>query len=61
MDIKNIVDTAKDLVEEHKDDLKARAPGLTEDLAELKDVAQRDGSVWDKATAAVEAPAAPAE
>ena len=38
MDIKNIVDKAKDFVEEHKDDLKERGEGLKEDLAELKEL-----------------------
>lgn len=66
MDIKKIVDKAKDFVEEHKDDLqlKERAAGLKEDLGELKDIAQGEGSLADKAKAAVEAvkdPGAPGE
>lgn len=66
MDIKKIVDKAKDFVEEHKDDLhlKERAEGLKEDLGELKDIAQGEGSLADKAKAAVEAvkdPGAPGE
>lgn len=64
MDIKNIVDKAKDFVEEHKDDLKERGEGLKEDLAEVKEIAQGEGSLMDKAKAAVEAvkdPGAPGE
>lgn len=64
MDIKNIVDKAKDFVEDHKDDLKERGEGLKEDLAEVKDIAQGEGSLMDKAKAAVEAikdPGAPGE
>jgi hypothetical protein len=57
MDMKNLVDKAKDLVEERKD-------GLPEDLKELKDIAQGEGSLMDKAKDAVEAlkdPGAPGE
>jgi len=57
MDMKNLVDRAKDLVEERKD-------GLNEDIAELKDIAQGEGSLLDKAKDAVEAikdPGAPGE
>jgi hypothetical protein len=66
MDIKNLVDKAKDFVGGHKDELhlKERAEGLKEDVAELKDIAQGEGSVMDKAKAAVEAikdPGAPGE
>ncbi len=64
MDIKNLVDKAKDFVEEHEDELKKRGAGLKDDLAELKDIAQGDGSLIDKAQAAVEAvkdPGAPGE
>jgi hypothetical protein len=66
MDIKNLVDKAKDFVEDHKDDLhlKERKEGLKEDLGELKDIAQGEGSLMDKAKAAVEAvkdPGAPGE
>lgn len=48
MDMKDLVDKAKDLVEERKD-------GLGEDLKELKDIAQGEGSLMDKAKDAVEA------
>ena len=64
MDMKNIVDKAKDFVEDHKDDLKERAEGLKEDAAELKDIATGEGSLADKAKAAVEAlkdPGAPGD
>ncbi len=76
MGIGDIVNKAKDLVNEHKDDLdglKDKAKGMMgdrdmdsvkEDLAELKDVATGDGSIADKAKAAVEAvkdPGAPGE
>ncbi len=66
MDLKNLVDKAKDFAREHKDDLKLkeRGEGLKDDIAELKDIAQGDGSVMDKAKAAVEAvkdPGAPGE
>ena len=59
MDIKKIVGKAKDFVEEHGDDIKKewkeRAPGLKDDVAELKNIAKGDGSLTDKAKAAVEA------
>ena len=57
MDMKNLVDKAKDLVEERKG-------GLKEDIEELKDIAQGEGSLMDKAKDAVEAlkdPGAPGE
>ena len=57
MDMKNLVDKAKDLVEERKG-------GLKEDIEELKDIAQGEGSLLDKAKDAVEAlkdPGAPGE
>lgn len=55
--MKNLVDKAKDLVEERKG-------GLKEDIEELKDIAQGEGSLMDKAKDAVEAlkdPGAPGE
>ena len=64
MGIDDLVNKAKDFVEDHKDDLKERADGLKEDLAELKDIAQGEGSLMDKAKAAVDAvkdPGAPGE
>jgi hypothetical protein len=66
MGIDDLVNKAKDFVEDHKDDLnlKERAAGLKEDIAELKDIAQGEGSLMDKAKAAVEAvkdPGAPGE
>jgi hypothetical protein len=66
MGIDDLVNKAKDFVEEHKDDLhlKERAEGLKEDLGELKDIATGEGSLMDKAKAAVEAikdPGAPGE
>ena len=59
MDIKKIVGKAKDFVEEHGDgikkELKERAPGLKNDVAELKSIAKGQGSLTDKAKAAVAA------
>ena len=59
MDIKKIVGKAKGFVEEHGDDIKKgwkeRAPGLKDDVAELKSIAKGEGSLTDKAKAAVEA------
>ena len=59
MDIKEIVGKAKGFVEEHGDDIKKGwkelAPGLKDDVAELKSIAKGEGSLTDKAKAAVEA------
>ena len=72
MDLKNLAGKAKDFVEEHKGGLKERGEGLKEALPELKGIARGDGSLMDKAKAAVsaikdpgasgqDAPQAPAE
>lgn len=68
MELNKIVDKAKDFVEEHGDEIKEqiaeRKDGLAEDLEELKDIAQGEGSLIDKAKAAVDAikdPGAPGE
>lgn len=59
MDFKKIVETAKGFAEEHSDEIvdevKERAPGIKDDLAELKDIAKGDGSLTDKARQAFEA------
>jgi hypothetical protein len=64
MDLKRFVGKAKGFVEEHKDEIKERGAGLKEALPELKDIAHRDGSLKDKAKAAVAAikdPGAPVD
>ena len=68
MEMKDIVDKAKDFVEDHSDEIKEqiaeRKEGLAEDLEELKDIAQGEGSLMDKAKAALDAvkdPGAPGE
>ncbi len=68
MDSREIVDRARDFVEEGGDEIAAevneRAPGVQEDLQELKDIATGEGSLVDWAKAAVEAvkdPGAPGE
>ena len=64
MDLKNLAGKAKDFVDEHKDGLKERGEGLKEALPELKGIARGDGSLMDKAKAAVSAikdPGAPGQ
>jgi len=56
MDLKKIADEAKDLV-----DKRGGTEGLKEDLDELKGIAGGDGSLVDKAKAAVEAVKDPGE
>jgi hypothetical protein len=48
MDLDDLVDKAKDLAEDHQDELKETA-------GDLKDIAAGDGSVTDKLKAAAEA------
>ncbi len=59
MEITKIVEMGKDFVEDHSDEIvdevKERAPAIKDDLAELKDIVQGDGSLTDKATQAFEA------
>lgn len=64
MDLKHLVGKAKGFVDEHRDELKERGAGLKEALPELKDIAHGEGSLKDKAKAAVAAikdPGAPGE